>query len=522
MLTEVGWTRLPAEKQHASLEMLHKWHTEYDSNTLVCRALMLQMNKLLPVVSKQEREAATLSDKLQRILRASPDKVRGRQLLFGAMVAICQRKKDEGRPGYEASMFKIAQHCGTRHTAMWAQQTLAQQDEWHQRARQHALSRRHLLEIQWQVVGAELAKLEEDISEVKQQTHPLTMRSAALDEADLDIFARLWQQPAFRSTQTLALKRADVGIAPRFVVRMDDGPEVWQRAEPTMPAWATPLVFHRGTFNGSAVVVLRQNGDREFWKIVFAIQHPKYYLGMCRLHPIEPPSPFDLAAPPISHDPEFAFNINYADCASAAQVTIGATDDMKILLRLRHEGGTRVTSDMVPLSVEYIMSGDGFDLGPLVGGEQKQPAQRDPAYEQLVEALPWLQHLDFTSMMSTGDDGASASGSTGRPGHIPEIHDDEIWAGLAQLERARISEGFAAAAAGVSRDFTPSVRGGTSELLRSGIAVHAAQGHCTNLEATAWARGFAHTTFKATHSEHGPAESSALVRSWCHRMQFFF
>ena len=129
--------------------------------------------------------------------------------------------------------------------------------------------------------------------------------------------------------------------------------------------------------------------------------------------------------------------------------------------------------------------------------------------------------LDDKQGFGAEDDSAGTSDPASQPGVLAEIDEDEIWAGLAALERARIAEGDTAAASGAGRDFVPKVRGGTSEILKSGIAVHASQGQCTNQAATDWARLYGQTTFKATFSEHGPAESAVIVRSWCHRMQLF-
>ena len=394
VLGEAGWTSLPAEQQHASLAMLHKWHPDYETKTLVSRSLMVQMSKLLPAASKEEKEAQRLSAKLDRILRANPQKINGRHMLAGAMIAICSGKKDAGRPGYEASMSKIARHCFTRHTAMWAQQTLAQQNEWHHRAQQHSGARAHLLQLEWQVLSAELAKVEEKVVESKQTSSPMTMRSAALSEADVDMFARLWNQPGFRSPEHMAFARAGVATAPRHFGSEDTGIAVWERTEPTMPDWSTPLVVDRQFFNGTALVILRANGDREFWKLVFAIKNPKFYLGVCRLHPITP-SPFDLAAEPLPLDPPYIFNMNYADCRSAAEVNIGAGDTYKILLRLLHTGGTRVTSDMEPLDLDYIQSAEGCDMGKVDDAEPRAKAapKQDVVFEKLVQALPWLQHF---------------------------------------------------------------------------------------------------------------------------------
>ena len=93
--------------------------------------------------------------------------------------------------------------------------------------------------------------------------------------------------------------------------------------------------------------------------------------------------------------------------------------------------------------------------------------------------------------------------------------------GLKALERAREAE-RAAASELPDNDFVAKVRGGGSEVYKSGDVVHAMQGQCSGQEATAWARKYAATTFKATFSEHGTPEAKILVRAWCHRCQFFY
>ena len=92
--------------------------------------------------------------------------------------------------------------------------------------------------------------------------------------------------------------------------------------------------------------------------------------------------------------------------------------------------------------------------------------------------------------------------------------------GLKALERAREAE-RAAASELPDNDFVAKVRGGGSEVYKSGDVVHAMQGQCSGQEAAAWARKYAATTFKATFSEHGTPEAKILVRACCHRCQFF-
>ena len=48
LLGQCSWSSLPAEQQHGSLSLLHRWHPEYGLESLVCRALLHQAVRMLP------------------------------------------------------------------------------------------------------------------------------------------------------------------------------------------------------------------------------------------------------------------------------------------------------------------------------------------------------------------------------------------------------------------------------------------------------------------------------------------
>ena len=294
-----------------------------------------------------------------------------------------------------------------------------------------------------------------------------------------------------------------------------------------MPEWSWPLVQYRDMFTGAALVVRRATGLQEFWKLVFAVQSPYYYLGMCQLRMVPAPSMHDLAAPLAPTDISYEFHMNFAQCCSAADVKVQGSDQLSILFRLVHTGGTRLTTDMHPIGLGVLLAGEDHDLGPREDPVQEaaKDGKVDPEYEQLVEVMPWLRHLDFQQGLTGGEGSATDDAPEGvrraSAGVLAAIDDDEILAGLTALERER--EVLAADdAAAPGHDFIPKIRGGLSEVLKSGDAVHAVQGQCTNADATYWARVYGATTFKATFSEHTPAACKILVRSWCHRMQHFY
>ena len=83
-----------------------------------------------------------------------------------------------------------------------------------------------------------------------------------------------------------------------------------------------------------AVVVQREHGACEVWKVVFAIQSHKYYLVLCRVHLVPAPSFYGMGIPLQPLDVNFVFSINYADCIYVAGVVVGARDGLNFLFRL--------------------------------------------------------------------------------------------------------------------------------------------------------------------------------------------
>ena len=185
--------------------------------------------------------------------------------------------------GTMGSMKIIAKHCVSRHMIFWAQQSLAQQTDWQHRARRSAHAREHLLGLQWQTFSAELAKLEVTITEKKLLSKALTMSAAKMDQQDVETFDSLRKQEGFRQKQSIAMRRSAVGTALAYFVRPKAKSDaVWARPEVDMPEWAKPFIRHRSMFMGSALVVQRANGVRDFWKWSSPSNPPNYIWGCAR------------------------------------------------------------------------------------------------------------------------------------------------------------------------------------------------------------------------------------------------
>ena len=94
LLGECPWSSLPAEQQHASVSLLHRWHPEYGVESLVCRSLMHQMVRILPQTSKVDKHISRVIKKLQRLSNKVPEKASGSHMLVQALVRVVKGRKD--------------------------------------------------------------------------------------------------------------------------------------------------------------------------------------------------------------------------------------------------------------------------------------------------------------------------------------------------------------------------------------------------------------------------------------------
>ena len=72
MLLQILWSTLIAEHMHGSLAVLKRMHPDYELLTLISRCLIMLYNKMLPRLSKTERECELLKKKRAKLRRKKP------------------------------------------------------------------------------------------------------------------------------------------------------------------------------------------------------------------------------------------------------------------------------------------------------------------------------------------------------------------------------------------------------------------------------------------------------------------
>ena len=93
LLGQVSWSSLPAEQQHGSLAALHRWHPEYELETLVFRALCHQMVRLLPSESQADRQISKIVRQMKKLESKVPERAGAQHMVLKAILAVARGRK---------------------------------------------------------------------------------------------------------------------------------------------------------------------------------------------------------------------------------------------------------------------------------------------------------------------------------------------------------------------------------------------------------------------------------------------
>jgi len=294
-------------------------------------------------------------------------------------------------------MSQMAKTVFSRHGQMWARQSIRSQQEFAARARQHRTQRSH-------EIAQDMANLTSQLEIVLMReaatdfVPPVCMSASSLTDVYLTIFHNLMQQDAFRSPSRLRLARADLLVAPppESNPPLPAGAVMWARRESPQPSWTADIIKYRDFFEGAALVLGHGTPEPSYFKIVYAVQKPWAYLAVCRLEPV----PFEIEHLADSSPSflqmhlnyvKYKFKCNFAAMMSAEDMPQATTESVSVLFNLKHDGGVYLSSqwELVPLKI--FLRGKEVTLVPEPKAEAEE---KDVLFDEMVVAMPWLQHLD--------------------------------------------------------------------------------------------------------------------------------
>ena len=97
LLGQISWSTLVAEQQHGSLACVARWQPEYGVDSLVVRSHVLHISRLLPSVSKSEKDIKKLMVRLERLQNKCPERAGGRQAFLNGVHRCDQGPKGNRR-----------------------------------------------------------------------------------------------------------------------------------------------------------------------------------------------------------------------------------------------------------------------------------------------------------------------------------------------------------------------------------------------------------------------------------------
>jgi hypothetical protein len=373
----------------------------------------------------------------------------------------------------------------------------------------------------------EKAILHEKIKTESSVDQPLIMSACTLSEQDLTLFGRLLAGDDYKDDDVTSLRaqslQAPLPISGRTKKRLEDA----AGADPVqieMPEWAKCVIRNRDGFDGAVFIVQPVDGERTFWKYIYAVQSP-HYLALCQLRELPHFHSEERVTSDNWSDINAAFirnvfHCNYAAHATAADVPYVGAEQVRVILDVELVGGTKVIGRQreVPL-LTYLSQ-----LPEKPVGEGSSGGQRRSKSESLIDQFPWLldyqNKLDFCRTSVDERKKRAKSKQLEDEADLGSADEDDVATAMDALHTARAD--ILAACDGDCEDFKVRVLGCRWLFLHSGKPFDAVQGYCVSHDAEEFCvrrLGVKTARFTVTY---GIRACTTLARGWSHKLQHFF
>jgi len=380
---------------------------------------------------------------------------------------------------------------------VWARFSLKARHEFEIRAKEHRARKTSELagEMEALLTQARLLSMREQ--EESEVDGPICMSACAVEIDDLAVFQRLTEDKEFRSPARIKSVRCMITEGPPPVKNpaLKAGQVVWSRTLPREPAWTKPIIDNREFFKDAALVVRLNNGQTEYFKIVYAVQHPQHLLAVCKMELLDDvPSAAPLAgASAMDHHMVYArhqFKLNFARMMTAVDMPEASVDTLAILWNIRFEGGTLASTQWDPMPMAELIRGGPAPATAELKPKAVGPVKEDVEYEEMVMDMPWLSHLDDQEGYGKEEhehvEPGEPASSTSVPARLFEFDEEACLAALDKVDRARSAEATVASDRGFC-DFVTSECRGLSTFEKTGVYHDAIQGKCHTTEGEEWA-----------------------------------
>lgn len=529
---DIPWTTTIVEQMHGSLAVLRRAHPEYGGATLASRAFVMQLRKFLPKPSGNEKKLALLLRDINKISRRAPERGRGRQQFLADLIELAKGRDWSGREAPPTTKEIFSRHAG-----LWAKRSLAERMAYEDRACLRAREKHDLFVQDLEALRARVAVVREDIEVEAALVPQVSMASAALSPASMELYEELLEGNDFKP-EIVAVKRAASLSAPPMpsyalqkalytqVIHMDPKlPEPW---------WTSLVTARRNSFR-TCGLEFRWEEEVVYYKICYAVKSPQ---SVCLMQMV-PRDEFEETPVPaassydeiLSRHNELYFNVLFGDLVLSSDLADRPRCDMYVIEHLVHGPGAKVSSAFPPMLFSEFLDDHPPDVVAKTksGSEGSSSASKKKGVDGLGELLPWvLQSKVFADSVfvpreakakrvpGSGD----SSDSDAEP--FAELSDKVIEAGMVDLEKTKNDL--------LSHEGAMHDHFGTRTIGTLGWTLQYKGTACDAIGA--WARTNAAISFCARHgvpksirferTAYSDADAGICSRAWAHRMQWFF
>eukprot|EP00974_Lingulodinium_polyedra_P007842 746278-Lingulodinium_polyedra.AAC.1 len=190
LFREVSFATVSVEQAHASVQLIQRHHPDQDLGTLLQRACLKTILKVLPLGESREHRARTkITRALDKLHSRVPNRCNGRVMFIKALLEAMKEKASRGHEAYtQARATKVIKASGR----LWHQLSLQQQQHYHDEAQawrqQQASKHQEEREELYNLLQVSEWRVEEE--EWMQAHRPLDYSACTLTDEDIDS----WQQ----------------------------------------------------------------------------------------------------------------------------------------------------------------------------------------------------------------------------------------------------------------------------------------------------------------------------------------
>ena len=187
-MADLSWSTLVVEQQHDTMAVVHRFHPEYESTTLLTRTTLLQISRLLPTASDDEKQLDRLHKRLMKVLRKGPQFLGGRQVFVSELFAHLRDRAwshstREIPKGVRLRIFKS-------HMRQWRNQTPAGRQLFSQLAALRAAEKQSELEAEAAELRTQRDILMQRFEESAEERRPIIFAECRFTDAELTEIAK--------------------------------------------------------------------------------------------------------------------------------------------------------------------------------------------------------------------------------------------------------------------------------------------------------------------------------------------